>query len=86
MAVQTGRPKRRKIRRQITLAPEDDARVRRLARQQGTTSSSIITDAIHSLPEPQDQWARMAPFAGILQGGGGKAIGDEETDLIIVGN
>ena len=74
--------RRRSVRRQITLPPDIDARLRQIAAQSGRSQSAVIADAIRELPEPSDQLARMLAFAGIIKGGGTEPLGRMVDEIL----
>ena len=55
------------VRKQITIAPEVDRRLRKLARQRGTSQSALIAEAINALPDPSDQVRGVLSFAGVIK-------------------
>lgn len=70
------------MRRQITLPPDVDARLRQLACQLGESQSEVVADAIRALPAPDAQLARMQAFCGIVEGTDGLAWGRDVDDVI----
>ena len=79
MSVHTGG---RRVRRQITLPPDVDARLRQLASQLGESQSEVVADAIRALPAPDAQLARMQAFCGILDGKDSLAWGRDIDDVL----
>ena len=55
------------IRKQITIPPEVDRRLRRLARQRGISQSALIAEAIGALPDPSEQVRGVLSFAGVIK-------------------
>jgi len=72
----------RRVRRQITLPPEVDARLRELASQLGESQSEVVADAIRALPAPDAQLARMKAFCGIIDEPDGNAWGRDVDRLL----
>ncbi len=56
------------VRKQIVVPEETDARIRRLAARRGVSQSALIVDAVHRLPEPDQDIERILAWAGVIDG------------------
>jgi len=72
------------VRRQVTLPPEVDARLRELASERGQSQSQVIADALMALAAPESQLARMEAYRGIVRGGDEQPWG-RQVDQIVYG-
>lgn len=72
----------RALRRQVTLPPDVDARLRHIARQRGQSRSAVIAQAIRELAEPQDQLADIMALAGAIEGGGPEPLGRMVDEIL----
>lgn len=55
------------IRKQITVSPDVDRRIRQLASQKGISQSAVIAEALAALPDPAGQVDRILAFAGAIK-------------------
>lgn len=54
------------VRKQVTVTPEVDSLIRRLARERGMSQSRLIAEAVLALPSTAGQTDRMLALAGAI--------------------
>ena len=66
------------VRKQVYITPDDEAKVRRIARHRLCTEAQVIRDAIGALPSGEDAGLAAVRAAGLLMEPEGSPVSDAE--------